>query len=1133
MAGTITQCYPAVRILYDGKRWPYTFPPNPRTGIEITAVNCWVHKPITAFTSAVGEDVAHRATRRSGSDWGCPPHGPRKKQNGLEKRIMSFNSQSLKAGWKIPELREQLTQRHIDACVLQETRWTVAPTLKGFTVFSSPAVAGNGGVAIVVRDTLELDHQATMPATSTKEPARAIAATVGSGTGQMALITAHAPHGGKKPAEIEAWWDHFAAFVEDFIENLPRPMPVVVAGDLNAPLRGKHAKAQRETVSTRALNIFCCRLEMVPTNTIFEKPENRKTTFTGQHRQAQLDCILVAKRYASSVQDVYATVPPTPSDHRPLTMRMRLRLQGKKKEMAPERRPRWDALASDEDRAAFTREVQGGHPTTGYDDFAGRVNAAAREHLVPRMDAYGWQFLEAVAYVHGTRGHFARLRECDRLAHLDQVRRTEKKHREMCAEQGRWYTRRKKISPLEKFMQLAVQHDAQAAAEVARLMKQFKEQVRGSPAEAWKAVKRLTSEEGGRHFPSKSSPEEVKRHFEKVNGEERATREGEVSYRKRLLAPVVRSGRFSRSELRAALASIRCGRAHGLDGIPAEVLKLGEFEDLFLKFVNDYYMGVTPLAVLLTELVMIPKKGDARFVANCRGIALTSIFLKLLNRLLLDRLRALDTYLSPFQCGFRPFRSTLEQSLALRMIRERVKAPFAITYIDFSNAFPSVTPRALEAALRAWLVPEDIVNFAMRCYQNHTVRIQLEDGSTTEYQVKSGVLQGDTAAPYLFVLVLDCILNEAVEASRGVTLDGPPRPQSPTGQPYRMRLRQRKENVFEYREIPYLAFADDIALITYTTDDAERQLQAIQLHARRAGLELNVGKGKTELQLMNGAQGTVKTLDGKELTTTEKYTYLGTDPIHPDQSFESRTAKAWAAAKRLEQLWKNRNVDGGIKTAMFLVIVATSFYYGCASWPSTRAFLGKADSVFARLLKYCLRTSDQHAAFKYGEIPRPSSYVPFMRLQVVGHALRHQTALGFLLSVRPERLTAFERSIINSLDKGNLTADQQEELRFSLPEMAADRELWRKRALIVAEEAEEKAWRTVNMAKHRRWTDIARVDRRVGLMLLEEAECDARLVRSTKGTSREFGLRHFQLRQRINTWSAELQRRQATKRMKS
>jgi hypothetical protein len=193
---------------------------------------------------------------------------------------------------------------------------------------------------------------------------------------------------------------------------------------------------------------------------------------------------------------------------------------------------------------------------------------------------------------------------------------------------------------------------------------------------------------------------------------------------------------------------------------------------------------------------------------------------------------------------------------------------------------------------------------------------------------------------------------EGIDEAQGLSLDGTPGRKA-AGSKFHMSLRVRRQSRVN-STVPYLAFADDIAILAHSVEDAERQLHGLQRRARDCGLEINVGKGKTELQLLNGAQGTARTIDGKELTTTAAYTSLGTNPIQPERSFDARVAKAWGAAKKLDPLWKS-TTPRDVKVSIFDSIVATTFYYGSQTLPATKKLAERADAALARILKYCLR----------------------------------------------------------------------------------------------------------------------------------------------------------------------------------
>ena len=48
-------------------------------------------------------------------------------------------------------------------------------------------------------------------------------------------------------------------------------------------------------------------------------------------------------------------------------------------------------------------------------------------------------------------------------------------------------------------------------------------------------------------------------------------------------------------------------------------------------------------------------------------------------------------------------------------------------------------------------------------YKNTKVKVYLPDGDTDYFDIVAGVLQGDTLAPYLFIICLDYLLRTSIE----------------------------------------------------------------------------------------------------------------------------------------------------------------------------------------------------------------------------------------------------------------------------------------------------------------------------------------------------------------------------------
>ncbi|XP_072047147.1 uncharacterized protein [Amphiura filiformis] len=226
-------------------------------------------------------------------------------------------------------------------------------------------------------------------------------------------------------------------------------------------------------------------------------------------------------------------------------------------------------------------------------------------------------------------------------------------------------------------------------------------------------------------------------------------------------------GPFSHEEYTKAKTAIAEGKSSGEDGIPPEVLKRCDLDDLVLGFCNDALLKeIMPDQWSILNIIPIPKSGDLSQGGNYRGISLSSIVAKTFNRLILNRIRPkVDVLLRNNQNGFRVGRTTVSHILALRRILEGVKAknlPAIITFIDFRKAFDTIHRGKMLQILRAYGIPKQLVDAIGRTYKKTRAKV-IPDGETELFDIVAGVLQGDTLAPYLFVIVLDYALRMAID----------------------------------------------------------------------------------------------------------------------------------------------------------------------------------------------------------------------------------------------------------------------------------------------------------------------------------------------------------------------------------
>ena len=196
-----------------------------------------------------------------------------------------------------------------------------------------------------------------------------------------------------------------------------------------------------------------------------------------------------------------------------------------------------------------------------------------------------------------------------------------------------------------------------------------------------------------------------------------------------------------------------------------EVWKTREFDGILLRHSNAIYNQNTIDRWTKGCILPFHKKGNLGLSKNYLGITITSIATKIYNAVLHIEPKT-EKILWKNQNGFWRNQSTTSQILTIHRILKGVcakKLEATILFIDSSKTFDSIHRGKMEQILLSYGLPKETVAATMMLYKNTKVKVRSPNGDTDYFDIVAGVLQGDTLAPYLFIICLDYVLRTSID----------------------------------------------------------------------------------------------------------------------------------------------------------------------------------------------------------------------------------------------------------------------------------------------------------------------------------------------------------------------------------
>ena len=900
----------------------------------------------------------------------------------------TFNVRTLGPAGRLEELSECSCKLGIDVVAIQEHRFFHSDVILqyqsvGSYQFVTSSATKNSINASIGGIGFLLSSRACDNLVSVESISPRLMVLELDGNPKTTIICAYSPTNDSSEEEI----NQFYTDLRSITENIPLHNFFILLGDLNAKLSSPDVNFSYDDVTNRngeKLIEYMEEYSLFSSSNNFMKPKGQLWTFeypSGQ--RAQLDYILFRKKWKNSVQNTrsYSSFSSVGSDHRIVSSFVKLSLRATKKSKPhPMKFIDWKEVSSNPTLCKeFSVAVHNRFEALNQDDELNLENInKVYSNLISATETVAKEMLPSKP-----RGKGSKIKDLPSVTSA----REKLKKLSLSHHQHPSKTKKKALEIAKKELD-----EAYLKAEADFIDGKIKDisslHIGQKHHAAWKTIRELS---GKRSKPTTrikggSSAKRMSswyNHFKNLLGKPPKTPTNISLPMEKISDDLdICTSDFYINELKIAIKNLKSSKAFGPDNIPAIIWKDDIFHDLLLKLCNYCLINKTcPTSWRTSQIIPVPKKGDLTLVTNYRGISLLPIAAKIYNKLILNRLLPkVEPLLRNNQNGFRAGRSTLSQILALRRIIEEItncNKEAVFIFVDFSKAFDSIDRTKMFEILGLYGIPQPIIEAIRVLYTNTSSTILTPDGETEPIDILAGILQGDTLAPFLFILVLDYVLRKSLDINNSNGL----------------QLHPRKSSRHPAIHLTDADFADDLALISNSIEQAQKLLNSLESAANCVGLYLNDSKTeymhytKSNPQIDNMI---IKTVNGYILKRVDDYKYLGSFASSSEKDFNARKGMAWSACNDLHKIWTSK-LAPRLKIKIFRATIEPILLYGSETWTLPIRLQKRLDGCYTRLLMRVKNLSwKKHPTLKqiYGDLIPASALVRQRRTQFAGHCQR-------------------------------------------------------------------------------------------------------------------------------------------------
>ena len=210
--------------------------------------------------------------------------------------------------------------------------------------------------------------------------------------------------------------------------------------------------------------------------------------------------------------------------------------------------------------------------------------------------------------------------------------------------------------------------------------------------------------------------------------------------------------------------------------------------------------------------------------------------------------------------------------------------------------------------MRLYNININLITVIQKLYEKATSAVCFNNSIGDWFKTLVGVRQGCLLSPFLFSILLERIMTDALEDHAGtVSIGG--------------------------RTITNLRFADDIDGLAGTETELTNLVERLDKTSAAYGMQISAEKTKLMMNNINGISSTIK-VSGEKLETVQSFKYLGAIVTGEGSRPEilSRIAQATGALANLKVIWKDKNIALSTKIRLLRSLIMSIFLYACETW---------------------------------------------------------------------------------------------------------------------------------------------------------------------------------------------------------